>query len=63
MKKELSVKALLGICLPFMAVILALIIGLAAAAATYKETISRFLYGVGGDVDKETLAEGSELCE
>ena len=63
MKKKLSVKALLGICLPFMAVILALIIGLAAAAATYKETISRFLYGVGGDVDKETLAEGSELCE
>ncbi len=62
-KNKFSMKKVIMLNVPFMAVLLAVIIALATLATTYKETISRFLYGVGGSSSAETVAQGLDLCE
>lgn len=63
MAKRFSMKKILAINIPLMALLIAVIITFATMASVYKETISRFLYGVGGANNQQTIAEGMELCE
>ncbi len=61
MKKKFTARMILLINLPLMALLLALIITFATLASTYRETISRFLFGVGDKISEQTAAEGKAL--
>ncbi len=61
--KKIGAMTSMYISLPFMAIVMAVIIALLCLSVQYKETISRFLYGVGGSASAETVAGGLELCE
>lgn len=61
--KKIGAMTSMYISLPFMAIVMAVIIALLCLSVQYKETISRFLYGVGGEASAETVSEGLDLCE
>ena len=65
MKKLMSVKKVLALFVPFIAILLALIIAVPVlACVTFRDSISRYLGGIGGkELSEETLAEGTELVE
>ena len=65
MKSRMSVKKTLALFVPFIAILLALAIAVPVlTCVTFKNSISRFLGGIGAnELSEETLSEGAELVE
>jgi len=62
-KKRMSTKKSLGIFLPCMSVVLAMMVSVGVLSNAYSDSISIFLNGGSGEVDKKTITENTELVE
>ena len=63
MKKKFSNKQLLAINVPIMSFLAILMVAVIVLSVIFSDTISLFLYGIGGGINEKTLNAGTELCE
>lgn len=62
--KKMTNKQLLALNIPVMSVLAVLMAAILILSIIFSDTISLFLYGIGGsELDEKTLNAGTELCE